>query len=135
MAVIGSSGALVGLLFALAAVVTGTEEFSLSTASRALLVVALGAFLVASVLGIAVNWIRDYESILTSELARLLDPRLWSGRATVASRRVGEAKVVILKRAREHNDRKATLLRLAMVAEVAAIAVVATAVLLILLEA
>lgn len=62
-AVIASAGTLVTLLFALVALVTKSQQYSLPVASRFLIGVALAAFLIAAVLAILVIRPRTYGAV------------------------------------------------------------------------
>lgn len=131
--VITTSGVLVSLLFALAATVTDIEGFEPPFAARVLLAFAMGSFLVAAILGIAVNRPRDYEVTGQAGLRRIIEEQFWVGPSEIGSRRSAEVRVDMILSAREANRRKGKLLLGAMVLEVAAVALVGIAVAVILL--
>ncbi|HEV8681174.1 MAG TPA: hypothetical protein VGS09_00135 [Actinomycetota bacterium] len=133
VAVITTSGVLVSLLFGLAAIVTSTEGFEAPYAARVLLAVALGFFLGAAVLGIAVNAPRGYEEAASDNLRLLTEQEFWEARQAIGSRRAAEVRVEILQNARGANGRKARLLLWAMGLEVAAVAIVGAAVVVVLI--
>jgi hypothetical protein len=134
IAIITTSGVLVSLLFALGAVVTHSKGVHMSATSRALLVLALVLFLVAAVSGIVANYPVRYELIATSDLRRLVEPEAWNGDPDPASRRVAEVSVNVLASARANNEVKGKALVAGMVAEVAAVTVVAASVVVMLLQ-
>jgi hypothetical protein len=134
IAVISTSAVLVSLLFALAAVVTRSQDFVVPDAARALLVLALVLFLVAGVAGIVANYPVRYELIALPDLERLVQPEAWEGDAAVAGRRIAEVSVKVLAVARAKNELKGKALVAGMVAEVAAVTVVAASVAVILLK-
>lgn len=128
LAVITTSGVLVSLLFAIAAVVTESNDFVLPSASRAFIVIALMFFIIAAVGGIAANAPLDYRQVSIKDLRRFVGEETWSGPADIASRRVVEAKVSILARARELNVLKGKALFAAIISEVIAVIILAIAV-------
>lgn len=133
--VITTSGALVTLLFALAALITGENEYSPPTLAVVLLTGALAAFLLASIAALLTNTVRDFHEADEDVLATLLQDQYWVGRAVVGEKRAAEVRVSILKTARDLNTKKAEILKLAMRAEVAAVCFVAAAVATILITA
>jgi hypothetical protein len=122
----------VSLLFGLAALVTQAKGFEAPLASRILLIVALILFLGAAVLAIRVNMPRGYKEPNIDNLRKLIEPNFWGGRSQVGSRRTAELRVNVLASARLANGRKAKALLRAMVLEVAAIAAVGMAVVIVL---
>lgn len=92
VAVITTSGVLVGLLFGLAGAVIGQDDFTAPTTfARVLVVVALALFLVAAVLGILVNAPSErYQEADTRDLRRLTAAGYWEAR--VRSVHGGSAK-------------------------------------------
>jgi hypothetical protein len=120
------------LLFGLAALVTQANGFEAPLASRILLIVALILFLGAAVLAIRVNMPRGYKEPNIDNLRKLIEPNFWGGRFQIGSRRTAELRVNVLASARLANGRKAKALLRAMVLEVAAIAAVGMAVVIVL---
>lgn len=134
VAVITTSGVLVSLLFGLAAVVTQAKSFELLAASRALLAVSLLLFVVAALGGIVSNWPLSYSQFHVEDLRRFVDAEYWGGPVDTASRRVAEAQVQILKRARRLNAIKGRALLFAMLIQVLAVVALATSVTTMLLK-
>jgi hypothetical protein len=134
IAIIPTSGVLVSLLFALGAVVTDSKGFSVSVASRALLVLALVLFLLAAVAGIIANYPVRYELIALADLKRLVAPEAWDGAPGPAERRVAEVGVDVLAVARRKNQLKGEALVAGMVAEVGAVTAVAASVAVMLIQ-
>lgn len=133
MQIIASSGTFVTLVFALAAVVTGTSKFKLADSSKGVLALSLVLFAAAAAYGILTNMPGgDYVEAEASSLKRLLDEQFWLGPVEIAQRRVAELEVALISAAREENNRKADLLRLGLGCEVFGVLAVAAAVLLIL---
>lgn len=132
LGVVTTSGVLVSLLFGLAAIVTQAEGFKAPPAARVLLVIALGLFLVAAGLSIRVNMPRGYKEADVAKLRRLTEAEFWEARSEIGARRAAELRVNVLASTRLANGRKAKTLFWAMVLEVAAIAVVGAAVVVVL---
>jgi len=135
VAVITTSGVLVSLLFALAAVVTSAKNFDLPDNARVLLVVTLVLFVLAAVGGIVANWPLSYHQVQTENLHRLISKENWNAPPGIAARRIAEAQVSILERARKLNLVKARALLAAMTTQILAVTALATAVAIILIEA
>jgi hypothetical protein len=133
LSVITSSGTLVTLLFALAAVVTGSKSFSgVDRAPKVLLVIALALFIIAALGGILTNWPLGYGEPNPSDLTRLIATE-WSSSVQEATAATAEARADVIGVAKSRNDLKATALVAAMVAEVLAVFFVALSVTKILL--
>ena len=134
VAVITTSGVLVSLLFGLAAVVTKSENFVLPIQAKDLLVGSLVLFVLSAVAGIISNWPLRYVQLEVSDLERFTEPKIWSGSSETAARRVAEAQVMVLARARRLNLLKGSALLVGMIFEVAAVISLALAVTFILLR-
>jgi hypothetical protein len=126
--IIMSSGAIVSLLFGLAAVVVSQEKFELPVAARGLLIGSVALFLVAGFCGLRANRLLDYERVEPSELRRLVSPALWPKPIVPAARRTAEVRVKMLATAQEQDDKKAKSVRRGLKAEVAALVLVTAAV-------
>lgn len=135
LAVISTSAALVSLLLALAALLTKGANFELPGAARAPLVLSCVLFVGAALLGLSANWPLNYRQLAVADLRGLLSEELWEGSSAVASRRVAEARAGVLETARKLNHVKGRLLIAAMLAEVAAVAALASSVVVILAQA
>lgn len=133
IAVVATAGTLVTLLFALGALVTRSQTFEPPAASVVFLLLALLAFLAASVAAIATNRVRTYEEVKIGALRVLLDENLWAAESSIGERRAAEVRVAILAIARNQNAKKAKSLKWAMRSEVTAVGLVAIAVAAILL--
>jgi hypothetical protein len=134
VAVISTSGVLVSLLFGLSAIVTANKDFALPEASRVLLVVALVLFVLAAVGGIVSNSPRPYPQVQTSEFERFVSEQIWYACPEQTNRQIAEAQVCILKGSRERNKSKARALYVAIITQILAVAVLATAIAIILIE-
>jgi hypothetical protein len=132
--VITTSGTLVSLLFAFAAVLNNfhVSRTAFTLPVRLCFAVALLLFLAAAVFGIMTNRPRETVEAAGAELERLLKPEYWSASGLVGSRRVAEVEVKVLRSERRQNDRVAKALRRAVSLEVSALFLLALAVLLIL---
>jgi hypothetical protein len=134
VAVITTSGVLVSLLFGFAAVVTKSNTFVLPVPAKDFLVVSLVLFVLAAVAGIISNWPLRYLQLEVSELKRFMEPKIWSGSSETAARRIAEAQVGVLARARRLNFLKGSALLVGMIFEVSAVISLAMAVAFILLK-
>jgi hypothetical protein len=132
-AVITTSGTLVTLLFGLAAIVTSSGSFVLTSLERNLLIASLSAFVIAAGGGIAVKWPRRYGEANAETLQTLTaDLSIWSMPAYQGERATAAIRAQILARARWVNRRKAYLLVGALASEVVGVASAAVTVGLIL---
>ncbi len=119
--VITTSGTLATLLFALTARLTATTSFKLPATARLPLLLALIAFVVAAICGLATNIPLIYQEATPRGLAKLVDARYWTGPATVGQLRVAAAQVTLITAARLANNLKVRLLIAAVTAELLAI--------------
>jgi hypothetical protein len=130
--VITTSAALVGLLFGFSALVAGADTFTLPPAAVVFLSTSATLFVVAAILSIVCNWPLKYRQVELADLRRLTNEQFWWGEEAVAKRRVAEARVEILSRARELNAIKGRFLLAAMMIEVIAIGALAVGVIIII---
>jgi hypothetical protein len=132
--IVTTSGTLVSLVFGFSAL----ANKSIATLPHAgpvtdLLTIALLFFLLSTVAAIVTNTAWTYKEFDEKELARLCGRDYWVFDDTVeAARAVSEAKVGILKQARKQNERKARALSAGFQFEVAAIACIGLAVVVVL---
>lgn len=128
MAVITSSGALVALMFALVALISGADSFKLPSASKPALALAVVAMLLAASLSIwAMAPTAGYE---TADEAGLEDLKNhWADDEVTAHRRVFATRLKVYAAASTKNESRAKILQRAVVAEVFGAACVAVAVL------
>jgi hypothetical protein len=133
-AVITTSGALVTLLFALAALVVKASEFALADAPRWLLVGAALLFVLAAALGIACNSPRLYYQVDPRSLEVFVTPEVWAEAGADAKRELTTARLIVLTDARTRNDRKGRLVVAAMILQVAAMLITAIAITMILIK-
>lgn len=128
LSVITSSGALVTLLFGLAALSTKeAQTFALPGAARVLLVLALASFFGAILSAIGSNLPFKYEMPLVPALRAVVDDR-WGDSEQDAERRLARTRLKMLESAKAKNTVKAYWLFTAVGFEVAAVALVASAV-------
>jgi hypothetical protein len=126
LAVVTSSGTLVALLFALAALVTKPETFRLTTESKTHLGWAVVAFAVAGVLGIFTNKPLKYEEPSTAWLRSLTSVTIWNqADAVTATRRAAQSRVNAIASFRRKNVQKVRLLTTAITFEVVGVGLVA----------
>jgi hypothetical protein len=126
------AAALATLLFALTAGLTVTASFKLPASSKLPLLLALVAFVISAVLGLAVNIPLLYQEPTSRGLARLVDARYWTGSPEIGQLRVAEAQVTTLAAARSANGLKVILLLSAILAELLAVAFLSWAIISIL---
>jgi hypothetical protein len=131
--VITTAGTLATLLFALAALVTAEKKFLAPESARLLLAIATAFFVAAAVCGLLANLPWKYEEVTEAGLLRIVQPDVWHASADLASRRTAEAHVRVIIAARRANILKAWWIRLALFSEIVAIALVASAVSVVLL--
>ena len=127
MAVITTSGALATLLLGFAALSAKGTGFTLSGASKWLVVAALVLFTVSAAFALATNWPLVYQAVTISEMRARLDenPRR---DADAAAEDVAYSRLAELGSAKQKNTLKGTLLIWALSFEVAAVACVGVAV-------
>ncbi len=129
--VVTTSGVLVSLLFGFAALgASGPIPIDATTP----LLLALGAFSLAAIFGLATNIPRPYEELEISALQRLVEKTWWEAAPSDGARRVAEARLVALGSARQRNTQKGNLLMTAIALEVLAVAALSTSVRLILVR-
>lgn len=133
MQIITSSGAVVTLLFGLAALATSSKSFKLTGSSEVAFAIALGLLFVAAVCGIATNVPLEYMEASTDKLSRVLEDRFWLGRVEVAQRRAAELEVAQLVVGRAANNLKGNVLIAGLVFEVLGVLAVAVGVMVILI--
>ena len=125
-AIITTSGALVTLLFGLAALVTGQDGFELGDQPRNLLGLGVLAFFAAALAGLAVNFPWRYTEVTAKGFSDLLPH--WDAAPQKGLRAAFEARRKVYARAREVNGYKAIIVFLGMALEVVGVVLVATAV-------
>jgi hypothetical protein len=132
LSVITTSGGITTLLLALGALVTDSDTFELPDAARFLLVLALAAFVAAAILALIVNAPATYAEVTTDSLDAIVTPEAMNAPAVEADQQLSAAQVGVIKASRAKNADKANLLRRAVLVEIAGIACVAAAVVIIL---
>jgi hypothetical protein len=120
--VITTSGTLGTLLFALTAGLTATANFKLPSGARLPLLLALIAFVCASICGLTTNLPVMYKEATPQGLAKLVDTKYWTAPPAIGELRVAAAEVTLLGAARSANNLKVCLLITAIGAEVLAVA-------------
>jgi hypothetical protein len=120
LSVVTTSGALVTLLFAIAAIETTREGFVLPADSRPLLISAGVFFIVAAVLALLTNLPLPYSNARPEEL-QLAIRKMWDDAEREATQMTSATRVAFLKRAQFINQLKGYVLLLALVAEVTAV--------------
>ncbi len=127
LAVISTSGLLVSLLFALAALVTSRTGYVLPDGARRALYVALFLFVLAAVAALVVNAPLKYKYVKAAELRRAVTS-LWDDTEAVAQSNVAHTRVDAYERLLARNQLKGRILIAAIGAEVAAVGIVAFAI-------
>jgi len=117
LGIVTTSAALTGLLFGLVALVTDADGFAIPTASVLPLALAVGSFLVASLLGLLTNWPRWYPSTTAKGLSDLTKSGIWDASESEGERSVARARATITNRSRRINTQKAWLVILALFAQ------------------
>lgn len=119
--IITTSGALVTLLFGLAAVVTKSPNFVLPEGTHWLLVVAAALFISAAVLGIVVNAPISYLRVVLDDIAVFVTTRMvWDRDGVEVDRQLTHAQLVELVDVRRRNQTKGWLVVAAMSAQATA---------------
>jgi hypothetical protein len=121
LTVITASGTLATLLFALVASLTAVPKFGLPEPARLPLLLALVAFLIAALFGLATNIPLRYREPTSQGLAKLVDSRYWDGPRETGELRVAEAQVTVIAAARSANNIRVILLLAAIFAEILAV--------------
>jgi len=130
--VITTSGTLATLLFALSASLTAVPKFRLPETARLPLLLALVAFVLAALFGLATNVPLRYREPTPSGLSRLVDSAYWAGPRQTGELRVAEAQVTVITAARSANNLRVVFLLAAVSAEFLAVIFLATAIALII---
>ncbi len=133
--VVTSSGTLTTLLFALAALVTKVEGFTLPIAATWLLLAAVTAFLVTIAAALIASAPGTYQEVTESSLGAMAKADALGAPEADAAPSNANALVEIIKGARAGNKSKAESLRVAVVAELVAGVLVAIAVAVVLIDA
>ena len=129
LGVITSSGVLVTLLFGFASLTKSQQSAGLPLLARVVLLAAMAAFLVAILESLRINRPVNFSPLgVKKDLQRMVTDELWSDSAAVGRRAIAEFRVGEIDRWREENGRKARALQRAIIAESAAVALLATSV-------
>jgi hypothetical protein len=127
LAVITTSGALVTLLFGLAALSTKSgATFDLPGAASTFLTFALVFFVLAAGSAIITNLPRSYQGVTVDGLRDAVKDR-WDDSEEVASRMVALTQLKVLASAKDVNGQKGMALVAGMVLEIIAVALVGVA--------
>jgi hypothetical protein len=122
IAVITTAGTLVTLLLALAALVTSTSvNMVLPPLAHNLLLGSLLSFVLAALLGLAVNAPVPYPMVEPKDVVKGVENKEWEGSNLVAERRAVRWRAMLLPDMHDMNQLKAKILALAIGAEVIAI--------------
>ena len=127
LSLVGTAGALVTLLFGLAALATEREGFAFPTAARALLVAALVFFVVAGLAALITNIPLSYEGVTTDALRAAVKER-WADSEATAAEMTSLTRINVLESAKRRNNLKGVALFAGMVCEIVAVALVGAAV-------
>lgn len=125
--IITTSGTLVTLLLAFAALVTSSKAFELPTLARILVGASIALFIAAAFSGIAVNWPRPYAEVNLRDVRQLLTFDTWTKSAAEGSIETAGAQIEILAGARSFNATRARWLQLASTCQIASLVFLALA--------
>lgn len=128
IAVISSSGTLVTLLFGLSALATKAQGFKLSTDTKWPLYVAAALLVLAAIAGIITNAPRRGGVIRLESLEPLLSTDQWEKSEHLAKRMIARKQLLIAQDARRTNTRLARWLLAAITLEIAGVASIAVAI-------
>jgi hypothetical protein len=129
LGVITTSGVLVSLVVALAALALGDDSDRYFTgAPTALLIAAVASFVSAAALGLVVNAPGRYRGLGPTDLDRIAAQRTWDADNREAAFIVGQQRAEELKAAMAANERKSTVLLRAIAAEIIGVVLMASAV-------
>jgi hypothetical protein len=131
--VITSSGALVTLIFALAALVTKPVEFDLPGPARLMLGATLVAFIVAAVLALIAARPGTYQEVTLESLRAAATEEAMGATAEEGEPEIAKGLINIIAKAREENANKARFLKAAVTFEAVAAVLLAVAVAIVLL--
>jgi len=126
--VITTSGTLTTLLFALTAGLTAAAKFKLPEVAKLPLLLALVAFVVAAIFGLATNMPLQCKEATPLGLARLVDAKYWTAPPQIGQLRVAAAQVTIIAAFRSANNLKVVFLIVAISIELLAIVFLARAI-------
>jgi len=127
LAVITTSGTLASLLLALAALVSASDDFELTSSSRELVVAASLAFAAAALAALATNFPLLYASVRADQMSALMRDK-WGDDQATAEQRVTATFIGLIATAKRLNRIKAWLLFAAMALEAVAVLLLAIAV-------
>ena len=131
LAVITTSGALVTLLFAVAAVVIKSPHFALPSLARWFLVASSACFVLAASLGIFCNVPNRYLQVDPKSLTVLLTEDIWNEPGVDAQRELTAARLAELSAAQAQNQIKAVAVVFGMGLQVVAVLLTTAAVMVI----
>lgn len=127
LAVITSSGGLITLILALAALLWGKDpSASLAATPRALLVTAVGVFVAAAAVALVANSPRTYWGFNDDDLDQMIAG--WRFDAEEAAEQVAALQAERVKRASAANQRKARQLQAAVILAMSGLTAVAAAI-------
>ena len=126
LAIVGTAGGLVTLLFGLTALTLERDVVTLPTGSRVLLVAALFLFVAAGLAALVTNIPMSYEGVTTEALRGAVANR-WDDTSAEAVRMTSLTRITVLESAKRKNNVKAVALFAGMVLEIAAVALVGAA--------
>jgi hypothetical protein len=114
-------------LFAIAARQHHHGLAAVPSSARGLVIAALVLLFIAAVSGITVGFPLAYFAPETDPLDRLVADDVWRGSGVKTAQRIAEAKLVMLKKARQSTSLKAVALTVGLTAEAVAVALIAAA--------
>lgn len=134
ISVISTSGVLVTLLFALAAVITRQGGYSIPLVGLVAILASLVLFVAAASLGLLANAVKSYDRAKLADVENTVNSELETITERAARKLVSGSNLQVWKSARSKTNEKARLLRWAIIAEVAAVSALALSIAVILID-
>jgi|SRR5215207_7654715 len=126
--VITTSGVLVSLLFGLAAILTGAENYQLPGHAKSWLLAAMISFVVAALAAIVTSAPLFYSGPKIRDLEEAIKGPVWQESPADAEKRIAATEIKVLATARSRNTFKGYALLLAILTQVCALVFLAIAI-------
>ena len=126
LTVVTSSGAIVTLLFGLAAITLNRTGYTLPHSAKLVIVGAIVAFFISALCAIVTNYPFEYDEVKPDALRTAIREN-WSDPAELVEKNASLTQVNVWESARAANNKKAAWLLWGVVGQVLAVALVAAA--------